>query len=121
MPLSIHDATITADAWLRRIHAAGTRDERVEVLREYVATWSAEDIARLPRDCRPDLRNLATKEAENFLLHVAWCARYPLFALQRNPPAQGMQNTSSALGRFILGVRRVLGRKQKDEGGGLAA
>jgi hypothetical protein len=39
--------------WQRRLEAASSEQEVVAVAREYIATLSAGDIARLPEPCRP--------------------------------------------------------------------
>ena len=38
---------------LKDVAAAGTKRELVEVAREYLATYSPREIARLPEECRP--------------------------------------------------------------------
>ena len=39
--------------WRRHLARAPTEHEIVNLTREYVATWSPEEISRLPADCRP--------------------------------------------------------------------
>jgi hypothetical protein len=140
--LSIHDRTITTAAWLRRIRAANTSDKMLGIVREYLETWSPEDIARLPEDCRPDvpvaesIGNLALqlreeRVAENFILHVEWCAKYPLFTQRHDPSyrpnafglelkqfplgqAQGLENPMLAIRRY-LGVRRACRKAEKEK------
>jgi hypothetical protein len=48
-----HDRLPKAHSWFDHLAAAGTPDEVVRVAREYLATWSPEEIARLPAECRP--------------------------------------------------------------------
>jgi hypothetical protein len=40
-------------SWLRQLEAATTLDEVVAIARDYLATWTPEELARLPRACRP--------------------------------------------------------------------
>jgi hypothetical protein len=40
-------------AWYRRVDNAKSPLEVVAILRDYVATWTPEDIGRLPEACRP--------------------------------------------------------------------
>ena len=40
-------------SWLHQLERATTLDEVVAIARDYLATWTPEEIARLPRDCRP--------------------------------------------------------------------
>ena len=40
-------------AWLDLLAAATTPGEVVRVTRDYLATWTPEEIASLPRSCRP--------------------------------------------------------------------
>jgi hypothetical protein len=39
--------------WRSLVNAASTEEEVVSATRDYVATWTPEEIARLPDDCRP--------------------------------------------------------------------
>lgn len=39
--------------WLGLILASSSEDEVAATARDYLATWSPEEISRLPRDCRP--------------------------------------------------------------------
>ena len=40
-------------AWFDLLAAATTPDEVVHIARDYLATWTPEEIAALPRACRP--------------------------------------------------------------------
>lgn len=40
-------------AWFRQIDNARSPGELVSIARDYLATWTPEDLARLPRSCRP--------------------------------------------------------------------
>lgn len=40
-------------AWQRRLADALTADEIIGVVKEYLATWRPDELARLPGDCRP--------------------------------------------------------------------
>jgi hypothetical protein len=55
MPHSISDQTLSNTSWLRRLDAAPTSKDVMWVVRDYLATWRPEDIARLPQSCRPGL------------------------------------------------------------------
>ena len=39
--------------WSRQIDAATSATEVVAVARDYLATWTPKDLAKLPRECRP--------------------------------------------------------------------
>jgi len=39
--------------WRRHLVVATTEHEIVNLTREYVATWSPDDMSRLPEECRP--------------------------------------------------------------------
>jgi hypothetical protein len=39
--------------WLTLILASSSEEEVASTARDYLATWSPEEIFRLPRDCRP--------------------------------------------------------------------
>ncbi len=39
--------------WLQQLEDATTPEEVVAIARDYLSTWSPEELARLPRDCRP--------------------------------------------------------------------
>ena len=40
-------------SWLHQLDRATTLDQIVAIARDYLATWTPEEIARLPRACRP--------------------------------------------------------------------
>jgi hypothetical protein len=42
-----------AEDWRNLIRAASHEDEVIELVRDHMARWSPEEIARLPVDCRP--------------------------------------------------------------------
>lgn len=39
--------------WFRQIDEAGSAGEVVAIARDYLATWTPKDLAKLPRECRP--------------------------------------------------------------------
>jgi hypothetical protein len=39
--------------WRSLLRAASTEEEIISAARDYVATWSPEEVARLPAECRP--------------------------------------------------------------------
>jgi len=39
--------------WSRQIDAATSAMEVVAIARDYLATWTPKDLAKLPRECRP--------------------------------------------------------------------
>lgn len=39
--------------WFRQIDEAGSAREVVAIARDYLATWTPKDLAKLPRECRP--------------------------------------------------------------------
>lgn len=39
--------------WFRQIDDAGSAREVVAIARDYLATWTPTDLAKLPRECRP--------------------------------------------------------------------
>jgi hypothetical protein len=39
--------------WRNLIRAASQEEEVIELVRDHMARWSPEEIARLPEDCRP--------------------------------------------------------------------
>lgn len=39
--------------WFRQIENAGSAEEVVAIARDYFATWTPQDLAKLPRECRP--------------------------------------------------------------------
>ena len=39
--------------WFRQIDDANSAREVVAVTRDYLATWTPKDLAKLPRECRP--------------------------------------------------------------------
>lgn len=74
--------------WFRQIDDARTTDEVIAVARDYFATWTPQDLARLPRRCRPgrmkserDLEELHSCVVEEFRLSEA--TGEDLAALQR--------------------------------------
>jgi hypothetical protein len=97
MSLSTLDDRMSRTGWLRRIDVALSNDDVLKIARDYLATWPPEELARLPEDCRAD--HLSAMEdpadlpsqldrqrvAQNFVLHVRWCAKYPLFSLAAQP------------------------------------
>ena len=46
-------ATAPRDDWRNLILTSTQEDEVVELVRDHMALWSPEEIARLPMDCRP--------------------------------------------------------------------
>jgi hypothetical protein len=40
-------------SWLRQLDSATTLEEVVAIARDYLSTWTPEELARLPRGCRP--------------------------------------------------------------------
>src|SRR5690349_3807175 len=48
-----HDRVPKTHLWFDLLAAAGTPEEVVRVARDFLATWTPEEIARLPADCRP--------------------------------------------------------------------
>lgn len=39
--------------WFRQIDEASSAREVVAIARDYLATWTPKDLAKLPRECRP--------------------------------------------------------------------
>jgi hypothetical protein len=39
--------------WFRQIDSASSAGEIVAIARDYLATWTPRELAKLPRDCRP--------------------------------------------------------------------
>lgn len=74
--------------WFRQIDAATSAAEVVAVARDYLATWTPKDLAKLPRECRPgrvksrgDLEQLHASLVEEYRLNRL--AGEELSALQR--------------------------------------
>jgi len=44
---------LPADLWVHVIEASPTEHDVVLAVREYLALWSPEELARLPAECRP--------------------------------------------------------------------
>ncbi len=40
-------------SWFRQIDSAKTIGEVLSIARDYIATWTPEELARLPQPCRP--------------------------------------------------------------------
>ena len=65
-------------AWFRQLNSARSVVELIKVVREFLATWSPTDLARLPEHCRPDrmkteqdLEDLHTRLVETFRTSAA--------------------------------------------------
>ena len=56
-----HDRVPKSHPWFDQLASAGNPEEVVRVAREYLATWTPEELARLPQSCRPP-RNLKFPE-----------------------------------------------------------
>lgn len=74
--------------WFRQIDDANSAAEVVAVARDYLATWTPKDLAKLPRECRPgrvktpgDLEQLHACLAEEYCQNRL--AGEELSALQR--------------------------------------
>jgi hypothetical protein len=75
-------------SWFQQIDAAKTPFEVVNVTRDYLATWTPDELARLPVPCRPgrikdehDLDQLHVRLAEEY--GRSRLSGEPLAALQR--------------------------------------
>jgi hypothetical protein len=40
-------------AWLSQVQGARSEDELVRVIKEYLASWTPDELARLPEECQP--------------------------------------------------------------------
>jgi hypothetical protein len=46
-------ASAPQEDWRNLIRTASQEEEVIELVRDHIARWSPEEIARLPEDCRP--------------------------------------------------------------------
>jgi len=53
--------------WFRQLDDARTTDQVIAIARDYFASWTPEELGRLPRDCRPG-RMKSERDLED--LHV---------------------------------------------------
>lgn len=65
------------DDWRNLIRASGHEEEVLSLVRDHMARWSPEEIARLPEDCRPGrIRDAEDISQWAFLLASNHCAGY---------------------------------------------
>lgn len=60
------------EGWQPHLAAASTEPEVVAVVRDYLATWSPDEIARLPQECRPG-RIKDGEDVARFAFELATC------------------------------------------------
>jgi hypothetical protein len=69
-------ASAPQEDWRNLIRAASQEEEVIELVRDHIALWSPEEIARLPEDCRPPrIRDAEDISRWAFELATSHCAQ----------------------------------------------
>jgi hypothetical protein len=90
-------------SWFHQLDDANSPAEVVTIARDYLATWTPEELAHLPRDCRPG-RIKSTGDIE--LLHVCLVEEYRRTRLS-GEQLSALQRLTSFVVRAALRLARL--------------
>ena len=94
-------------SWFRLIDNAKTAAEVIAITRDYLATWSPDDIAQLPRQCRPS-RMKSVDDLDS--LHASLVEEYRTTRLEGDALAS-IQKLTSLVVRASVRVAQLEGEQ----------
>lgn len=100
-------------SWLQQIDAAKSPSEVVAVARDYLASWTPEELARLPVQCRPG--RVKDDQDIDQLLHVNLVEEYGRNRLSGEALA-ALQRLTSFIVRASVRIAQIRGKEEVPPG-----